>query len=143
MRAGAVSDLPWAFCDVLPTAAELPGAKAPAGIDGISVAPALLGRGSQKRHDYLYCELPRYNDKTAEFAKETPAQAVRMGDWKAVRPKPNAPLELYNLAEDRAETRNLAAARPEVLGKIEEYLKTARTEPRPQRQPAHRWSKQG
>ncbi len=143
IRAGAVSNLPWAFYDVLPTAVELAGAKAPGGLDGISVLPTLLGRGPQKRHDYLYWELPRYNEKIAEFAKETPPQAVRMGDWKAVRPASNAPLELYNLAEDRAETKNLAAARPDVLGKIEEYLKTARTEPRPQSQPEHTWSKRG
>jgi hypothetical protein len=37
----------------------------------------------------------------------------------------------------------LVLDRPEVLGKIEEYLKTARTEPRPQKQPEHRWSKRG
>lgn len=29
-------------------------------------------------------------------------QAMRRGQWKAVRPKPNAPVELYDLTADRA-----------------------------------------
>jgi arylsulfatase A-like enzyme len=58
-------------------------------------------------------------------------QAVRMGDWKAVRLKPGAPLELYDLARDVGETRDLAAAHPDVVARIESYLKTARTAPRP------------
>ena len=58
-------------------------------------------------------------------------QAVRMGDWKAVRPKPGAPLELYDLGRDVGETSNVAAAHSDVVARIEAYLKTARTEPRP------------
>jgi len=137
--AGKTSDFPWAFWDFLPTAAELAGVKPPAEIDGMSVLPALLGK-PQKPHAFLYWELPRYNGKTGEFFKETPMQAVRMGEWKAVRPKPNAPLELYNLKEDIGETKNVAAQNPKVLARIEEYLKTARTEPRPQKdQPRGNW----
>ena len=67
-------------------------------------------------------------------------QAVPMGEWKAVRPKPNGPLELYNLKRDIAETRDVAAENPQVLKKIEEYLGTARVEPRPQQQPPSRWT---
>ena len=137
-RAGAVSDFPWAFCDFLPTAAELAGVPAPGGIDGFSVVPALLGR-KQTPHEFLYWELPRYIAKEKAFAKETPMQAVRMGEWKAVRPKPNGPLELYNLKRDIAETRDVAAENPQVLKKVEEYLGTARVEPRPQQQPPSRW----
>ena len=44
VKAGAVSDFVWAFWDFLPTAAELAGAAAPRGLDGMSVAPTLLGR---------------------------------------------------------------------------------------------------
>ena len=41
---GQVSDLLWYFPDVLPTVAEVSGAKPPADIDGISIIPTLLGR---------------------------------------------------------------------------------------------------
>ncbi|MCL5742298.1 MAG: arylsulfatase [Acidobacteria bacterium] len=139
IRAGAVSDFPWAFWDVLPTFAALAGVEAPRGIDGISVAPMLTGEGRQQRHEFLYWENPRYRRGT--FLKETPMQAVRMGDWKAVRPRPDGPLELYSLKDDIAETTNVAAKHPEVLAKIEAYLKTARTEPRPQSGPPTDWWK--
>ena len=51
-----------------------------------------------------------------------------MGDWKAVRPQVGAPLELYNLSPDLGEKQNVAGQNPEVVAKIEAYLKGARTE---------------
>jgi hypothetical protein len=87
----------------------------------------------------MYWELPRYDGKSGTFRKELPPQAVRMGLWKAVRPKPDGPLELYNLAEDVAESREVAGKNPRVLARIQEYLKTARREPRPQLQPKGEW----
>ena len=51
-----------------------------------------------------------------------------MGDWKAVRPQAGAPLELYNLKTDVGEQQNVAAQNLEVVAKMEDYLKTARTE---------------
>ena len=51
-----------------------------------------------------------------------------MGDWKALRFGVDGPLELYNLKTDLGETANLADKNPEVIARISEYLKTARTE---------------
>ena len=51
-----------------------------------------------------------------------------MGHWKAVRLKKDAPLELYDLPDDPNEQHNVAAAHPDVIAKIEQYLKTARTD---------------
>jgi hypothetical protein len=51
-----------------------------------------------------------------------------MGDWKAVRLEPGKPLELYNLKTDLGETNNVAPNNLEIVAKIEDYLKTARTE---------------
>jgi arylsulfatase A-like enzyme len=130
--AGKVSDHPWAFWDFMPTAAELAGVQAPDGIDGISVAPALLGHGKQRIHEFLYWEMPRYNNQKREFLREVPMQAVRTGDWKAVRPKPDGPLELYNLKTDPGESNDVSSTNPKMVARIESYLKTARTDPRPQ-----------
>jgi arylsulfatase A-like enzyme len=68
-----------------------------------------------------------------------PPQALRMGNWKAVRPKQDAPVELYDLASDPGESKDLAKSKPDVLAKVEGLLKTARTAPRSQAQPEHKW----
>jgi arylsulfatase A len=115
--AGRVSEHPWAHWDLLPTFAELAGAKTPEGVDGMSMVRALRGQ-QQPTHPYFYWE----------FHERGFQQAVRMGNWKAVRLKPGEALELYDLASDGRETRNVAASNPEVVAKIETYLKTARTE---------------
>jgi arylsulfatase A-like enzyme len=119
IAAGAVNRQPVAFWDYLATLAEVAGATAPDGLDGLSFAPTLLGRPATARHEFLYWE---FHEGAAT------AQAVRFGDWKAVRPAPNRPLELYDLAVDAGETTNVAAAHPEVLARIESYLRTARTD---------------
>ena len=117
VKPGTVSAQVWAHWDFLPTAAELAGAPAPPGLDGISMVPALLGK-RQRNHEFLYWE----------FHERVFDQAVRMGDWKAVRHELGGPLELYNLKTDLREERDVAAAHPEVVARIEDYLKTARTE---------------
>ena len=53
---------------------------------------------------------------------------MRMGDWKAIRPQAGAKLELYNLKTDPGEKQDVANKNPEIVAKIEELLKTARTD---------------
>lgn len=118
VKAGSTSDLPWAFWDFLPTACQLAGVKPPQSIDGISIVPTLLGTGGQKRHEFMYWEFHEGGSSK---------QAVRMGDWKAIRVW-GGPLELYDLATDVAEANDVAAQHPDVVAKIEAYLKTARSE---------------
>ncbi len=118
IQPGQTNALPWAFWDFLPTAAEIAGARVPEKIDGISMLPTLLGQPQTNQHAFLYWE----------FHERGSQQAVRMGDWKAVRIKPGEPLELYDLKTDIGEKHNVAAQNSEVVARIEEYLKTARTE---------------
>lgn len=114
---GRVSEHPWAHWDMLPTLADIAGVQPPVGLDGISMARALRGQ-PQPTHPFFYWE----------FHERGFQQAVRMGQWKAVRVKRDAPLELYDLNADRAEARDVAAAQPEIVSRIEAYLATARTE---------------
>jgi arylsulfatase A-like enzyme len=118
IKPGQVTHLPWAFWDFLPTAAEIADAKVPPDLDGISILPTLLGKPQEHRHEFLYWE----------FHERGFHEAARMGDWKAVRPEANAPLELYNLKTDLGEEHNVAADNPAVVARFEEFFKTARTE---------------
>jgi arylsulfatase A len=117
IAAGSVSTFAAAHWDLFPTFAELAGLPAPSGLDGVSIVPLLRGQ-TQRAHEFLYWE----------FHERGFQQAVRMGNWKAVRLAKDKPLELYNLADDPTEYTNVAAKHPDVVAKIEEYLKTARTE---------------
>ena len=52
-----------------------------------------------------------------------------MGNWKAIRKRPGAALELYDLGRDLAERlRTWRTQHPDVVARIEQYLKTARSE---------------
>jgi arylsulfatase A-like enzyme len=101
---------------MLPTIAEVTGAKAPSDIDGMSILPELIGEKAagrpQAQHDYLYWEI-------------TGQTAVRMGDWKAIQPKANAEWELYDLATDVSESKDLAKTMPQVLKKLQAYAAEA------------------
>jgi len=117
--AGRVSDEPWAFWDFLPTAAELSGTKIPVGIkpDGLSLVSFLKG-GKAPQREYFYWEL-----------HEGPSlQALRWGDWKAVRNGPSKPIEIYNLETDAAESTNLAAGKPELVAHAEAMMTAARVD---------------
>jgi arylsulfatase A-like enzyme len=109
---GRVSDLLWYFPDVLPTLAELAGAKCPSDIDGISIVPELLGESTvgreQVTHEYLYWELGRQ-------------RAVRMGNWKAIQTRQDAPWELYDLGVDISEQHDVADENPDVLAKLQAF----------------------
>ena len=120
IQPGTTSDLKTTFVDFLSTAADVIGAPAPSSTDGISILPTLLGKEQSKLHDALYFEIyePYFQ------------QSARLGDWKGYRLGTKAPLELYDLKADPAETTNLAAAHPEIVSKIEAIM-TAQHTPSP------------
>jgi arylsulfatase A-like enzyme len=96
----------------------LTGAKIPASVkpDGVSVLPALLG-GAMPKRTYFYWELHEGGSQ----------QAVRFGDWKAVKRRPSAAVELYDLKADPAEQHDVAAAHPAELQRAKDLIAASRT----------------
>lgn len=103
---GALVHTPAHLVDVLPTLADIAGAKVPESwpgreltpLAGVSLKPLLNGQPLTARPPIHLL-----------FSKD---RGLRDGDWKLVSFQ-SEPWELYNLATDRAETRNLAADHPE------------------------------
>ncbi len=120
--AGEVSDAVWAHWDLLPTLAEIAGQAVRAPVDGHSVLTTLEG-GAAPQRDFLYWD---YGHTRGLYK-----QALRQGDWKAVRPGPGKPLELYDLRHDGAESQDVAARHPEVVERLERLFAKA-VEPDPQ-----------
>ena len=117
---GVKSDQVMAFWDIMPTLAELIGSSDDISTDGISMLPAWTGRGTQEQHQYLYWEFHELGGR----------QAVRMGNWKGIRlnvGNDRTSFELYNLADDIHEERNVAAENPDVAARINGIMDTART----------------
>lgn len=121
LKPGQVSDHVCAFWDIMPTFADIAGEKLSKKIpsEGISFYPTLIGKTrKQKQHTYLYWEF--HENKTSD-------QALRFGDWKAIRHDPNGAIEVYNLKEDAGEKNNVAAQHLEVVKKAQQLFAIART----------------
>jgi arylsulfatase A-like enzyme len=120
---GTTSDRVTGFEDWLPTLLDLIGAKnaIPAGLDGVSFAPTLLGQ-QQPPRPFLYREFPDYGGQVS----------LRMGDWKAVvqgliprgkQPTKSWKIELYDLTNDIGETTDLADQHPDVVAQMDRIMK--------------------
>ena len=92
----------------------------PDGLDSISILPALLGKRSQQKHEWLYFEFHEGGFKSA---------AILDGRWKGIRTTgTNAVFRLYDLKRDIGETNNIASKRADLVERINRYFDTARSE---------------
>mgnify|MGYP000529203719 CR=1 FL=1 len=110
--AGGIITAPACINDVMPTVLGLSGAAYPAERNGTKIFP-LEG---QTLLPLLVSDAvpgPRWF-----FWEQYKNKAVRHGDWKAVQPATSEAWELYNLAVDRTELRNLAAEKSEIVGEL-------------------------
>jgi arylsulfatase A-like enzyme len=122
IKSGTTSDSPISFADMMPTLAGLSGGMAPSEIDGLDLTPTLAGNVQPELADrFLYWE----------FGKDgVMAQSARWNHWKTVRDPKSQSIELYDLANDIGETRDVAADHPDVIDRFKQFYATARSDSR-------------
>lgn len=115
---GTLSDVPVISTDFYPTMLEMAGLELipQQHMDGVSLAPLLTETGHLKDRP-LFWHYPHYSNQGGK-----PGAAVRMGDYKLIEFFDPGLVELYNLAEDTGETRNLAEEMPEKTGEMLKLL---------------------
>ena len=99
-----VSDTPVVLTDLVPTLLEAAGidlAKTTGPLDGVSLGKLLAGGELAARA--LFWHFPNYTNQGGR-----PAGAMREGDWKLIEHYEDGKTELFNLAQDISETRDLA-----------------------------------
>ena len=81
-------------------------------IDGISLLPLLRNPDSKTGRQALYFHYPHYYPTT------TPVSAIRAGDWKLLEYFEDGRTELYNMADDLSETKDLSQVKPEKTAEL-------------------------
>lgn len=123
IKPGTTSDAITTTMDIYPTLAEITGYEVPPvpARDGKSILPLWLGEpGASSPHEAFF------------YFKRDELQAVRSGPWKlryafdqGRQSDPNR-AELYNLADDIAETTDVAAENPEIVAQLEQHMNEIR-----------------
>jgi arylsulfatase A len=139
VKPGSECDTPVHAIDFYPTYMALAGGIPPVGhrLDGLSLTPLLTQSGPLDR-DTLAWHMPTY---TAMYGR-TPCAVIRKGDWKLIHwfgdyldPRGFTPdqtpygklvigprTELYYLADDLSETKDLAASHPDKMKELRTAL---------------------
>jgi len=109
--------------DLVPTLLDITGTPRPDGVkyDGEVVTDVLLGKSSTSRNAPIFFRRPP--DRDAFYGdNDLPDLAVRAGQWKLLCEYDGADVELYDMETDRGETKNVAAAHPDVVAKLTRSL---------------------
>jgi arylsulfatase A-like enzyme len=85
-------------------------------LDGVALRPLLQGK--QPDRDAIFFHYPHY----AWHKANRPGGAVRSGSYKLIRRYDDGVLELFDLAKDAGEEKNLADQLPEVAAKLDDRL---------------------
>ncbi|HSG70839.1 MAG TPA: sulfatase, partial [Planctomycetaceae bacterium] len=106
-KAGETSDVPVSGIDWYPTLLELANIPVPEqqDIDGVSLVPLLKGQTIADRP--LFWHYPHYGNQGGE-----PSSIISENDWKLIHYHEDGRDELYNLAEDPIEQKDLASSEP-------------------------------
>ena len=134
--AGTKFDQPVIGVDLLPTILEMANAKLGVNSndqprDGISLVNVLDGSAERIVNRPVFWHFPAYLQGTGGGAsrdpfRTRPAGAVRLGDWKLIEFFETGHVELYNLVDDIAESKNVATDNPDRTALLLEKLQSWR-----------------
>lgn len=117
VKAGVVSVKPVILYDWTRTLLDCGGAKVPADLDGFDLMPLLRGDRAALPERALVWHFPNFwgpprRPAPVEGPGMGPSSTIRRGDWKLIYYHTDQRFELFNLADDIGETRNLADSEP-------------------------------
>jgi arylsulfatase/arylsulfatase A len=122
LEAGQSSDRIAAHFDIMPTVLDAAGVALPSGlrIDGRSLLPLLEGEPVDWPERTVFIQSHRGNEPKPyrNFAAITQDWKIRQGDFRTETAGDPDKIELYNLADDPGESKNLAAENPEKLREL-------------------------
>lgn len=131
VQAGTICDEPAVHVDLYPTFLELAGGRPEPDcpLDGVSLAPILKDPSADLDRDAIYWHFPGYLQSYVHKRgwRTPPVGVIRAGDYKLLEFFEDGRLELYNLAEDLSERRNLAETMPEKAAGLRSMLAAWRT----------------
>lgn len=126
-RQGVDENTPIAIWDWMPTLLETIGIAKPKDqeIDGTNLLPLIL-RSEKAEKRSLFWHFPHYQIGASRYPEQTnfvtrPCTAIRQGDWKLIYYY-DAPPELYNLANDFRENKNVANQNPQIVHKLSKEI---------------------
>jgi arylsulfatase A-like enzyme len=116
ITAGTRYEKPVSLMDIFPTVLAITGAERPAGkrIDGVNLMPYISGKKDGWPHETL-------------LWLRRPLMAARYKDFKLIRDSDSGVLELYDLAADPVERKNLAPTRSDLVSSVQANMDIART----------------
>ena len=124
VKPNSTNDTPVCSIDLFPTlvaACILEQSKEWPKFDGVSVLPLLKQSGTLDR-DTLFWHYPHYANQGSR-----PGAAIRAGEWKLIEFYEEGRRELFHVAKDGGESRNLAEQEPARVKELAEKLDAWRT----------------
>lgn len=104
--------------DLVPSLLHLTGTRGEEGVgaDGVDLSDTLIGKASATRTKPLFWKRPP--DRPGPPRNPLPDLAVRDRNWKLLVMADGSQAQLYDLASDRAESRNVGAEHPDVAERL-------------------------
>lgn len=112
-----VVDYPVVSHDIMPTLCAMHNIEFDvSSLDGINLSPLFEGQDQLKRNT-LYWHYPHYHG-----SGWAPGAAIRQGDWKLIEFQDRQEVELYNLADDISERKDVSLDYPEKVDSLLQSL---------------------